>query len=61
MRRNHLLMRTAICGFFTCRLLVAAVNSACMGAALAQGQTTWHVDDDAPGDPAPGDPTETAG
>jgi len=23
----------------------------------ASGQTTWHVDDDAPNDPAPGDPT----
>ncbi len=26
-------------------------------AAAAAGQTTWHVDDDAPGDPEPGDPT----
>jgi parallel beta-helix repeat protein/predicted outer membrane repeat protein len=25
--------------------------------ALIQGQTTWHVDDDAPGDPGPGDPS----
>ncbi|MBU0640405.1 MAG: right-handed parallel beta-helix repeat-containing protein [Planctomycetes bacterium] len=26
-------------------------------AAVALGQTTWHVDDDAPNDPGPGDPT----
>jgi len=54
-------MRTAIRRFFTRRLLVAVVGVASAGVALAQGQTTWHVDDDAPGDPAPGDPTETAG
>ncbi len=57
MRRNHLLMRTAIRSFFTRRLLVVVVGTASIGAALAPAQTTWHVDDDAPGDPAPGDPS----
>jgi len=58
MRRNHhFLMRTALRRFFTRRLLVAVVGVASVGVALAHAQTTWYVDDDAPGDPGPGDPT----
>jgi hypothetical protein len=66
MRRNHLLMRTAICSFFPPRLPVAVVNTADMAAAITHAQMAWHVDDDAPGGPRPGDsftndPAETAG
>jgi len=57
MRRHHFLMRTAIRSFFTRRLLVGVVGTACMGVALAHAQTTWYVDDDAPGDPGPRDPS----
>jgi hypothetical protein len=58
MRRNyHPLMRTAIRSFFTRRLLVVVVGTACIRAALAHAQTTWYVDDDAPNDPGPGDPS----
>jgi hypothetical protein len=66
MRRDHLLMRTAIRSFFTRRLLVAVVGTAWVGAAPAPARATWYVDDDAPNDPGPGgpsvsDPAETAG
>ena len=58
MRRNHLLVRTAIRSFLTRRLLVAVIGTIGMGTALAQ--TTWYVDDDAPGDPSVSDTAETA-
>ncbi|MFQ5807361.1 MAG: right-handed parallel beta-helix repeat-containing protein [Phycisphaerae bacterium] len=39
------------------RTLIALLTAATFGTATAQAQTTWYVDDDAPGDPGPGDPT----
>ena len=36
---------------------VVLLASVCMATTTAQAQTTWYVDDDAPGDPGPGDPT----
>jgi parallel beta-helix repeat protein len=38
------------------RVFVVLLVGSIMLAAAAQTQTTWYVDDDAPGDPGPGDP-----
>ncbi len=36
---------------------VALIGATLVFTAVAAGQTTWYVDDDAPGDPGPGDPS----
>lgn len=38
------------------RMLIVLLTGAALTAAAAVAQTTWYVDDDAPGDPGPGDP-----
>ncbi len=42
---------------FSCREFVALLAGAILASTSIQAQITWHVDDDAPGDPGPGDPT----
>ena len=38
------------------RTLVVLLACMVVATVTAQAQTTWYVDDDAPGDPGPGDP-----
>lgn len=42
--------------FRACRRLVRIAGVSLLVCAAASGQTTWHVDDDATGDPGPGNP-----